>query len=145
MLVCRVQRYLCVNFSKPSWIQLQFQSNWIQAGFDKFKHTYLCTPRTHKGFKGTVVNRALLSLHGRSIEGVISFPFKRKNSTSSRVFYQNFMHPVLSAFSISSIVSVKYTCVMAKQGLQKILKIPYSMICFYLDWCQVQVPERKIN
>ena len=35
----------------------------MQAGFDKFTNAYLCTPRTHKGFKGTFVNRALPSMH----------------------------------------------------------------------------------
>ena len=36
-----------------------------QEGFDKATHKYLCTRRTHKGFKGTVVNR---TLHERSLK-----------------------------------------------------------------------------
>ena len=39
----------------------------IQAVFDRFKHIDLCTRWTDKGFKGTVVNRALPSLHEVSL------------------------------------------------------------------------------
>ena len=39
----------------------------IQAVFDKFKHRDLCTRRTDKGLKGTVVNRAPPSLHEVSL------------------------------------------------------------------------------
>ena len=37
--------------------------SWLQPGFDKFTHKYLCTPRTHQCFKGTVINRAITYLH----------------------------------------------------------------------------------
>ena len=36
---------------------------WQPAGFDKLKHTYLYTTRTHKGYKGIVVNQTLSCLH----------------------------------------------------------------------------------
>ena len=46
----------------------------IPAGFDKFKHTYLCTLQTHKDFKGTVVNCTLPYLLGGSLEITLTVP-----------------------------------------------------------------------
>ena len=43
-------------------------------GLNKFEHTYLCIHRTHKGFKGTVVNRGLPSLHGGSLDIILTVP-----------------------------------------------------------------------
>ena len=40
----------------------------IQLVFKRFKHRVLFTQLTFKGLKGFVVNRALLSLHGGSLE-----------------------------------------------------------------------------
>ena len=40
-----------------------------------FKNKDLSTQLTVKGFKGTVVNRALLSLHGESLEITLTVPF----------------------------------------------------------------------
>ena len=74
LCVCRVQRYVCENLSKPAFIQLQtpvYSLNSIQrtpefaAEYNGFTHTYLCARRTHKGLKGIIVNRALHSLQLR--------------------------------------------------------------------------------
>ena len=70
-----------VNLSKPNCIKLCWVSGvhctlyiahtgnycWTQAGFDKFTHTYLCTQQTLKVYEFIVVNQALPSLHGESL------------------------------------------------------------------------------
>jgi len=58
-LCVRVFRNMCVKLSYSACIQLKF---W--------------TRQKHKGFKGTVVNQALYSLHEGSIEITLTVPLK---------------------------------------------------------------------
>ena len=57
----------CVRCVLRADLKLKLNKSEVQL-FDKFTHTYLCTRRTHKGLKGTVVNRALPSVHGGSLK-----------------------------------------------------------------------------
>ncbi len=68
---------ISVNVSKSAVMIAQLQipvcaayslNSTRQAGFETLTHIYLCTHRTHKGFNGTVVNRALPSVHSESIK-----------------------------------------------------------------------------
>ena len=45
----------------------------------KQKHRYLTHTLSDKGFKGTLVNRALHPLHGGPFEITLKFPLKVKN------------------------------------------------------------------
>ena len=54
--------------------QFQLTTSVQVQGLGNFTHTYLCTRRTQKGFKCTVVNWAFLPLHGGSIEITLTGP-----------------------------------------------------------------------
>ena len=50
----------------------------IQVVFKRFKHSGLFSRQTVKGWKDTVVNRALSSLHGGSMEITLTLPLRLK-------------------------------------------------------------------
>ena len=55
----------------------------VQLGFDKFKHTYLCPRRSHKGFKGI----ALYAMHGGSLEITLTVPLILMFKGTPFIFY----------------------------------------------------------
>ena len=62
---------------------------WIQGRFDKFTHTYLCTRRTYKDCKGTVVNQAMPSSHGGYLEITLLVPSKMSNFFYTQWFVES--------------------------------------------------------
>ena len=54
--------------------------------FDKFTQTYLCTLRRYPGFKGTVVNRALSSLHGGLLKITITASLTKFYKTHENLY-----------------------------------------------------------
>ena len=58
------------------WTQHSKHRSWIQAGFDKFTHTYLCVRWKQKCFKGTVVNQSFPSEQEESHENTLKVSLK---------------------------------------------------------------------
>ena len=65
---------VCAVYSVQS--QYSAAPTGIFSRLQVFGYTYLFTRRTHKGFKGTIVNPAFLSLHGESLEITLIVPLK---------------------------------------------------------------------
>ena len=78
----------CASYIRSAfWVQVRSRFRGIQAGFDMFKHTDLYTRWTVKGSKGTVVNRALPSLHGVTLENKRTVHWKIKFRLSPLVYW----------------------------------------------------------